>query len=690
MGVGFFTVSVQAVRDALPIAGARVGIFTQGGNALYNTYTDRNGRTGDFTLFAPDVQIVTNNNFKGVVYERYDVRVSKNGFTNKLIRGVEIVDGQRTVLPVEMHPAVAGSSSFGEAEATEEEIDIPPIGLLLPTSQRQESFSSGFLKDVYIPEYLTVHLGVPDNAAARNVLVRFEDYIKNVASSEIYPTWPINAILSNIHCQVTFALNRVYTEWYRSRGYNFDITNSTAYDQYYVDGRNVFDSISNTVDRVFNVYARRVGFQNPYFTQYCNGTTSVCSGLSQWGSVSLATQGVEPIEILQYYYKDDLELVASNNISSISESYPGTALSIGDTGDSVALMQNYLRRIRINYPLIPRIEDPDGLFGPTTELAVRAFQSTFEMITDGIIGRATWYKISYIYVGVIKLGELDGEGERVGIGTNPPSSVLRLGDSGRDVIELQFILDSIEAFYPDIPSVIKDGYFGYEVQNAVVQFQKSFGLVADGIVGPEVWNKLYSVYKGIFNGGTVAIPPNAGENFGPEYPGVALKLGDEGANVRLIQQYLSAIRIVYNSILPVVVNGEFDRATSDSVKSFQNEFVLVPDGVVGRLTWNELTRIYGIVKGRQPQIFEYPGYPLVIGTRGDAVITMQLIFNELHGYYPSIPQVVVDGIFGPNFYNAVVAFQTLFGLAPDGIIGPLTWNRAVYERSRAANRANDY
>ncbi|MDR1905848.1 MAG: peptidoglycan-binding protein [Clostridiales bacterium] len=706
MGRGFITVNSQTAGEALPVGGAHVMVFTKNGEKIYDTYTDGNGRTGVLALYAPSAQIVTNENYRGVAYERYDVYVSKAGFKSIKVKNVEIIDSERSILPVVLHPLRlrrdnddAGNADNGNQNSTggslnidddNEEIDIPPIGLLMPTNQTQYTEPSRIIKDVYIPEYITVHLGTPNNNAARNVQVPFEEYIKNVASSEVYPTWPLNAILANIHCQVTFALNRIYTEWYRSRGYNFDITNSTAYDQYFVEGRNIFENISQTVDQVFNVYARRIGFRNPYFTQYCNGTTSVCSGLSQWGTVSLAEQGLEPVEIMQYYYDDDLELVITENISNISESYPGYALKIGSMGDEVALIQNYLRRIRINYPLIPRITDVDGVFGESTDLAVKSFQTTFNMVSDGIIGRATWYKISFIYVSVIKLGEIDSEGERVGIGLNPSSSVLRLGATGADVIELQFILDAIEPFYPSIPTVIKDGYFGYEVQNAVSEFQRTFGLYADGVVGPATWAMLYSVYKGIFESGVVEIPDNGDTDMseGPAYPGVALRLGDNGADVRLMQQYLSAIRLVYNSILPATADGQFDKATENAVKSFQNEFVLDSDGVIGSQTWREIVRVYNIVKGKQTEIFAYPGAALRLWATGPDVSTMQVVLNELHKYYPEIPATTINGVFDENLRTAVIAFQRLFGLEPDGIIGAVTWRRIIRERSNAANAAN--
>jgi peptidoglycan hydrolase-like protein with peptidoglycan-binding domain len=310
------------------------------------------------------------------------------------------------------------------------------------------------------------------------------------------------------------------------------------------------------------------------------------------------------------------------------------------------------------------------------------------MTSDGIVGRATWYKIAFVYVSVIKLGELDSEGERIGIGNTPPSSVLRLGATGADVLELQFILDSIEPFYSSLSSAIKDSYFGYETQNAVVEFQRYFGLDADGIVGARTWEKLYSVYKGIFDNGSVQIPGNGDGAEGPSYPGVLLSLGSSGGDVRLMQQYLSAIRIVYNSVLPLVVNGRYDMATEDAVKSFQNEFVLKEDGVVGPQTWTQIVRIYNLVKGKQTEIFTYPGVALRLGSTGPDVMTMEIVLNELHNYYPEIPAVAANGIFDESFRAAVIAFQIRFGLDPDGIIGPITWRRAIRERSNATNGIN--
>lgn len=264
----------------------------------------------------------------------------------------------------------------------------------------------------FIPEFITVHLGTPDEAA-ENVTVPFTEYIKNVASSEIYPTWSESALRANILAITSYAINRVYTEYYRSRGYNFDITNSTAIDQAFVPGRSYFENISQLVDELFDSYIRREGFVEPLAAKFCNGTTTTCDGLSQWGSEELAKQGYNSLEILRYYYGDNVEIVQNAPIEGITESYPGTPLQIGSTGPFVTVIQASLNRIGQNYPAIPKINPVDGIFGPETEEAVRQFQQIFSLTSDGIVGRATWYQIIRIYVAVLRLAELQSQGPAI-------------------------------------------------------------------------------------------------------------------------------------------------------------------------------------------------------------------------------------------------------------------------------------
>lgn len=716
MGTGYLIVQARTGDDSLPVRNAHVTLFDREHKSLYETYTDANGNTGSLPLPAPDKKYTLDPAFLRPAYSVWDVDVEAGGFISLHIHGVEVVDTQTSILPADMLPL-----SDEPNPVTDLDVNIPPLDINSTEPSRQATpppnisdnasagtlsvlssppvppsaasaaapaqtitTPSGFvLGDVIIPDYITVHLGTPSNASARNVRVKFIDYIKNVTSSEIYSTWPNNSLVANIHVIVTFALNRVYTEWYRSRGYNFDITSSTSYDQAYRDGAQIFENISRLVDGIFNVYARRQGFRNPFFTSFCNGTTVTCAGLSQWGTVSLANRGMTPLQILRYYYPDDIELNESSNITGITESYPGYPLNLGSQGEPVLRMQNFLNRIRVNFPLIPLISNPDGVFGRDTQDAVRSFQRSFSLTADGIIGRSTWNKISFVYVGVARLAELDSEGERVTIGQNPPNVVLSQGSRGPNVLELQFIINSISPYYNSIPYVIKDSVFGAGTKNAVIEFQKTFSLTPDGIVGPATWNKLYAVYRGIRDNVTVPPVETVPPADAPAYPGTPLTVGSTGPNVRLMQTYLNTIRIVYTSIPYHEVNSVFDEAMRNVVIAFQQEFLLTPDGVIGPITWDKIVEMFMIVTGNASVSLEYPGTPLRLGSRGNAVRLMQGFLAELRAPYPSLPFIAVDGIFGPQTEAAVIHFQRIFGLTPDGVIGPITWNAIVRERNSA-------
>lgn len=284
---------------------------------------------------------------------------------------------------------------------------------------------------------------------------------------------------------------------YRSRGYHFDITNNTAYDQYFVYGRPIYESISRIVDEIFNEYVRRPGQYAPYFTSFCNGTTATCNGLSQWGTVTLAEQGKTPLQILRSYYPKDIEIAEASAVSGVLTSYPGTALKVGSRGLDVEMIQAYLGRIRRNYPAIPQITDPTGSFQNSTKAAVTKFQRIFNLTADGIVGKSTWYKISSIYTAVARLAELDSEGNTLGIGTVPPGSILKQGSRGQDVITLQYLLNVVSEYYPSVPAVDQDGIFGSGTKDAVAAFQRLMRLNPDGIVGTLTWKALYDTYQGI-------------------------------------------------------------------------------------------------------------------------------------------------------------------------------------------------
>ena len=368
----------------------------------------------------------------------------------------------------------------------------------------------------YIPEYITVHLGSPSSDAP-NVTVPFIDYIKNVASSEIYPTWEQSALTANILAIISFALNRVYTEFYRSQGYPFDITSSTAIDQKFINGRNYFDSVSKIVDTIFNDYIRRVGFIEPLAAKFCNGTTVTCEGLSQWGSQNLAQQGLNSVQILRNYYGNNIEIVNDAPLRGYTPSYPGAPLQRGSRGPNVVRIQVILNRIGQNYPAIPRITSVDGIFGPETENAVRVFQRIFGLTADGIVGKATWYRLVRLYVGVNSLAELESEGQRFyAVNWQVPGN-LSSGASGQSVRQLQFMLRAVSEYVNRIPPVTEDGIFGPQTRNAVFAFQRFAGLTPDGIVGPATWSALYDRASAIVG---------TSNQLSPQYPGSPLRFGN--------------------------------------------------------------------------------------------------------------------------------------------------------------------
>ena len=346
-----------------------------------------------------------------------------------------------------------------------------------------------------IPETITVHQGLP-NTAAENVTVSFPDYVKNVASSEIYPTWDESALRANILAIMSYALNRVYTEFYRSRGYDFDITNTTARDQAFVNGRSYFENISRLVDEMVGSYIRRQGTVEPLAAKFCNGTTSTCDGLSQWGSEALAQEGLDSVEILRFYYGDDIEIVTNAPMAGITESYPGTPLRVGSRGPDVTVVQTSLNRIGQNYPAIPKVSPVDGIFGPQTEAAVKAFQQIFSLDPDGIVGRATWYQIVRVYVAVLKLAELQSEGQKFFFIQEYPE-FLSLGDTGVLVEQLQYMLSVLSSFLPQVPDPGMSGIFDNATLNAVRGFQRYAGLPVTGSVGEATWDAIFEQFNSV-------------------------------------------------------------------------------------------------------------------------------------------------------------------------------------------------
>ena len=668
---GTLRIQTFAARQSAPVEGVTVAV--QGDGFTLHCITDATGSAADIPVEAPACTLSLDEDNTIRPYAVVSLTAAKSGYRTVRIEGIQIFAGQITLAQPAMIPVTEEGKDIPDAP-----IVIPPHPLFAGSggsgAQPVENCTPRVLDKVIIPKNITVHLGKPA-ASARNVTVSFRDYIANVASSEVYPTWPEQALRANIHCQISLALNRIYTEWYPSKGYTFNITNSTSYDQYYVHGRTVFDVMVRITDDIFNTYLRKRGTVNPYYSEYCDGKSVTCPGLKQWGTVTLANQGRTALQILRYYYGSDIEIVRTNNIQSIPQSYPGSPLRQGDSGTAVFTLQRQLNRITKDYPFLGKLT-VDGVFGAKMTATVKAFQKQFNLTADGVVGRQTWYKISYIYVSVKDLAELTSEGE-VSSGTLSDGTwggtVLRTGSTGSAVEQLQFWLNTLAQYESSIPSLTVDGVYGTGTANTVRAFQRKYGLTVDGVVGRDTWTELYDQFRSIqSDNGT----PNA-------YPGTALREGASGQNVRLVQFWLKIARTVYPSLSNVTVDGRFGSATAAAVRRFQTYFGLTSDGVVGRTTWNKLYEVYNDIANKLLSSSLRPGeYPGVLrnGSSGTAVRELQFYLYLMSAYESSIPAIAIDGQFGASTEAAVRAYQRFAGLTVDGIVGRTTWN-SLYDKA---------
>lgn len=534
----------------------------------------------------------------------------------------------------------------------------------------------------FIPETITVHLGAPSSNAP-NVTVAYIDYLKNVAASEIYPTWNNAALRANILAINSYALNRVYTEYYRSRGYNFDITNSTAFDQSYIEGRSTFENTDQLVEELFDTYIRRAGFVEPLAAKFCNGTTSTCDGLSQWGSQSLSEQGYNSVQILQYYYGDDIELVSDAPIQGITPSYPGTPLRLGSSGSTVTTIQSALNTISQNYPAIPKINPVDGYFRGSTENAVRAFQRIFGLSADGVVGKSTWYQIIRIYVAVKRLAELQSEGQTWYNNTWEYPDAIQLGDRGLKVSHLQYMLAVIADFVPRIPSVSVTGNFDEATRQAVLAYQNFVSLPQTGEVGTIAWDAIYELFYAIEN--TV-------------FQDAALfpfEKAQEATTILQLQQQLRRLSDAYPSIPAPPSTGRLDKATRDALLAWQIYDNLPRTGTPNPATLRSIANAAGDLSfAESTRAFQFPGKDLSLGQRdmamtraqrmhlrlfyvGMPIRTLQTMLRAISRLNSAVPSVVPDGIYGENTVSSVRGFQRAFGLPVTGVVNQGTWEQIV-------------
>lgn len=618
---GYLTVSVTGGGVAVPVPDAMVKVFkrTYSKDGIYDMdyakkqvidgayenmqSTDSTGKTQIIPIETPEIY----ESFEksgSVPYSLVDIYIEKKGYFGVLLFGVQIFPQRESIVPVNLEPFSdeISSGSF----VTDQYTGNYAFVYFIPAPEAQNSSerpeisrnenstddprATPFVaENVYVPQTITVHLGRPDSNA-ENVTVSFQDYIKNVASSEIYPTWPESALRANIVAQISIALNRIYTEWYPGQGYPFQITNSTAFDQAFVYGRNIYSNIEQIVDEIFNTYIRQQGFVEPLFATYCDGRTTSCNGLSQWGSFALANDGYTTLEILRYYYGDNIELAATTDIRGVESTYGGTPLAVGSMGEDVATIQRQLNRIRSDYPAIPFVVFTNGVFGTDTDSAVRAFQRIFNLTPDGIVGKATWYKISYVYVSVKRLAELTSEGQNPEFKIPEEPVVLSRGDRGDAVAVLQYLLEYISIFYKNVLPTDIDGVFGVLTESSLISYQESFGLEPTGTTTQDTWNSLYQTYLDITR---TVLPLQQNQNF----PGT-LQQGNSGDSVLQLQRYLNAVSSYYGDLPSVEADGIFGSATRNAVQDFQRMYLSRVTGTVDPETWYRLVELYNYVSSQ--------------------------------------------------------------------------------------------
>ena len=538
-----------------------------------------------------------------------------------------------------------------------------------------------------IPETITVHLGAPEENV-QNVTESFTDYIKNVASSEIYPTWPEEAIKANVLAQISVALNRVYTEYYRSRGYEFDITSSPAYDQKYTYRKDIFSNVSRIVDDIFNSYIRREGNVEPLFAQFCDGVEVECDGLSQWGSVTLSNQGLAYDEIIKRYYGNDVEIVTGVPVENIPESAPPVPLREGDTGQDVEQIQIKLNRISRNFPGIPKIAPQDGFFDTSTTEAVKKFQEVFDLTPDGIVGRATWYRINFIYNAVKKLFELNSEGLRISELESRFTETLKEGDESVGVLTLQYYLNYIGLFLSTVSSPTIDGSFGADTKASVLSFQRAYDLPETGEVDRLTWDNIENVYFSYLR----SIPYEFSPGIVLPFPGRVLRPGMSGDDVEALQEYLNFISNTYPEIPKVTVDGVYGPGTDRAVNAFRERFGI--PGAPSRVTailWQAITNIYDDLYNGTAAVMANESYfmleleelcknlPRDVGDYCDEVLTLKGIVSEILPFYPEGEGFESGRMYTELFGKEIRRLRGIMRLSDTSAFDRELLSRLVYE-----------
>lgn len=657
MPSGTLQVYTALAENAAPLPGVTVLVLNEAGTQIARLTTNDVGSAPELVLTAPDeAYSLDEANTTVRPYAVYQLRAEMTGFQTIELEGVQVFAGHQTVARLQFlpaartlpevepetipeHPLFAGDGGSGPA----------PIG---------QCADARVLSEVVVPKKITVHLARPAVSAA-NMTVSFQDYIANVASSEVYPTWPEQALRANILAQISLALNRIWTEWYPSRGYSFNITNSPGVDQAYVRGRTVFAVMERLTAELFNTYVRRTGDTEPYYTEYCDGKSVTCPGMKQWGTVDRAKEGKSALEILRYYYGSRVQLVTTNNIASIPQSYPGSPLRRGSTGRSVEQVQFWLSSLAQFDSDLPSVR-VDGSFGAATERAVKAFQKSEGLTQDGVVGQTTWQELYAEWVNA----QSDAGG------TAYPGTALRTGSRGNAVRLVQFWLRLAAENYTGLSNVTVDGSFGSGTASAVRAFQRLFGLTADGAVGAGTWAKLNEVGLAVANN-------LVGQNIQPGQFVTTLREGSTGTPVRALQYNLRLLAAYYRDVPTVTVDGTFGAATRRAVIAWQEHAGLTVDGVVGRLTWQSIYDSAQQVSASGPAVTarapDPPEETLKVGDSGQKIRILSQILEFLAQFLPEITPSGLTDTFDDALETTVRSAQQTLGRTVTGEVTPADW-----------------
>ena len=657
MPSGTLQVYTALAENAAPLPGVTVLVLNEAGTQIARLTTNDVGSAPELVLTAPDeAYSLDEANTTVRPYAVYQLRAEMTGFQTIELEGVQVFAGHQTVARLQFLPA-ARTLPEVEAETIPEHPLFAGNGGSGPAPIGQCA-AARVLSEVVVPKKITVHLARPAVSAA-NVTVSFQDYIANVASSEVYPTWPEQALRANILAQISLALNRIWTEWYPSRGYSFNITNSPGVDQAYVRGRTVFAVMERLTAELFNTYVRRTGDTEPYYTEYCDGKSVTCPGMKQWGTVERAKEGKSALEILRYYYGSRVQLVTTNNIASIPQSYPGSPLRRGSTGTAVNVLQKQLSRIAKDYPSFgkPAIT---GTFDEATENSVKKFQKQFSLTVDGVVGQTTWQELYAEWVNA----QSDAGG------TAYPGTALRTGSRGNAVRLVQFWLRLAAENYTGLSNVTVDGSFGSGTASAVRAFQRLFGLTADGVVGAGTWAKLNEVGLAVANN-------LVGQNIQPGQFVTTLREGSTGTPVRALQYNLRLLAAYYRDVPTVTVDGTFGAATRRAVIAWQEHAGLTVDGVVGRLTWQSIYDSAQQVSASGPAVTarapDPPEETLKVGDSGQKIRILSQILEFLAQFLPEITPSGLTDTFDDALETTVRSAQQTLGRTVTGEVTPADW-----------------